>query len=121
MQIILFYNEGVEKPWGVIGLDNDGKVFQEGFSKVEEEWIFMGEVFDRETGKVVMLEKDGVEFLRTLQKVMLASSEENGEKVIVKGPMEVDKVLPLDEKRIDPEEQSVYEDLKEGGSGEGTL
>jgi len=116
MKILELYNKDSDIPFGVIGLDEDEKLFVKG---LEEEY-YLGWLSDGiEDGEGVMwMPSDGVKFLEVVRDKMLEGVKED--EMVVKGPVTVYELPELEEltddgtREIVPEDEDLMEQ-KEGG------
>lgn len=92
MHIIEWWRKGRSKPYGIVGLDDNGKLFVKG--DLDEEYLLddLSTNVEDEDGNQ-LTEKDGVKFLNgVIERYMRNVSEYDGA-LLIKGPFEV-KILP---------------------------
>lgn len=108
MKLILFHASGAEKPYAVVGFDQDGVLFQEGLPDFMASWVLEGELFHPGLDKLVSAEDDPELFLDTVKfLVNTATSEGVDGRTKVVGPEEVTQI---------PQVESATEVTQEGVS-----
>jgi hypothetical protein len=109
--MIELYNKGSDLPFGIIGMDEEEKLFVKG---LEEDYYlsWLEDGIEDEEGVLWEL-KDGVKFLETVRDKMLTGVKED--EMVIKGPVTVDMIPELEELKDDGTREIVSEDedLKE--------